>query len=77
MLTIDHINYLRGLVRKEIRWREDSLEKFTIRPGQTVEEAAEVKSKISYSLRRSQKVLEELDKLSLRAAKLASDRTKE
>lgn len=77
MLTHSHIDYLRGIVRKEISWRADMLEKFQPRPNQTAEEAEEIKGKIERNLRFANKVLAELDHLSWRATTLASSRTME
>lgn len=69
MITANHIDYLRGLVRKEIAWRQTMIDNFEARPGQTEREADEICAKIERSMRYGQKVLIELDKLHERASK--------
>lgn len=70
MITRKHIDYLRGLVRKEIRWREDMLDKFQVRDDQTPTEAEYIRNRIENLLAYDRRVLGELDKLHQRAREI-------
>lgn len=70
MITRNHIDYLRGLVQKEITWREGILDRFEVRPGQSDQEASKAKARIERALDYSERVLTELDRLHERALAL-------
>lgn len=54
-------DYLRGLVRVDIRKKQKGLDRFQARPGQSAEEAAEIKAKFERDLEFRVRVLTELE----------------
>jgi hypothetical protein len=71
VLTRNHINYLRGIMRKEIRWREGLVDNFQPLLGQSREDADLKLEQLQTSLAHARKVLGELDQISERAERLA------
>jgi hypothetical protein len=59
-MTKEARNYLRSLVRQDIRKKERNLAKFTPMPGQSAEEAAEVREKFERDLAFRREVYESL-----------------
>lgn len=67
MLTSRHVNFLRGILRKEIDWRQGTLDNFQPRPGQSQAQAQDARHKMQLHMKLAQETMKELDRLSERA----------